>query len=119
VDFGKWASSLGLEGNYTKDQTNYSRSYWFNFLPFYHMGARLNYKLNDKIALNYWITNGTQQTEPFNGFKDQLFGLNIQPHKNVAWTLNYSSTRCLAQANRVYRGRLSRRQLNGPVWHVD
>jgi hypothetical protein len=119
VDFGKWASSLGLEGNYTKDQTNYTRSYWFNFLPFYHMGARLNYKLNDKIALNYWITNGTQQTEPFNGFKDQLFGLNIQPHKNVAWTLNYSSTRCLAQANRVYRGRLSRRQLNGPVWHVD
>jgi hypothetical protein len=89
VDFGKWASSLGLEGNYTKDQMNYSRSYCFNFLPFYHMGARLNYKLNDKIALNYWITNGTQQTEPFNGFKDQLVGLNIQPHKNVAWTLNY------------------------------
>src|ERR1035438_360501 len=89
VDFGKWGSSLGIEGNYTKDQMNYSRSYWFNFLPFYHMGARLNYKLNDKIALNYWITNGTQQTEPFNGFKDQLFGLNIQPHKNVAWTVNY------------------------------
>ena len=89
VDFGKWASSLGLEGNYTKDQMNYSRSYWFNFLPFYHMGARLNYKLNDTVALNYWITNGTQQTEPFNGFKDQLFGLNIAPHKNVAWTLNY------------------------------
>jgi hypothetical protein len=89
VDFGKWASSLGLEGNYTKDQMNYSRSYWFNFLPFYHMGARLNYKLNDTVALNYWITNGTQQTEPFNGFKDQLFGINIAPHKNVAWTLNY------------------------------
>jgi hypothetical protein len=89
VDFGKWASSLGLEGNYTKDQMNYSRSYWFNFLPFYHMGGRLNYKLNDKIALNYWITNGTQQTEPFNGFKDQFFGLNVAPHKNVAWTLNY------------------------------
>jgi hypothetical protein len=89
VDFGKWASSLGLEGNYTKDQMNYSRSYWFNFLPFYHMGARLNYKLNDAVALNYWITNGTQQTEPFNGFKDQLFGLNIQPRKNVAWTVNY------------------------------
>jgi hypothetical protein len=89
VDFGKWASSLGIEGNYTKDQMDYSRSYWFNFLPFYHMGARLNYKLNDTVALNYWITNGTQQTEPFNGFKDQLFGLSIQPHKNVAWTVNY------------------------------
>jgi Putative beta-barrel porin-2, OmpL-like. bbp2 len=89
VDFGKWASSLGLENNYTKDQINYSRSYWFDFLPFYHMGARVTYKLNDALALNYWVVNGTQQTEPFNGFKDQLFGLNIQPHKNVAWTVNY------------------------------
>jgi Putative beta-barrel porin-2, OmpL-like. bbp2 len=39
--------------------------------------------------LNYWITNGTQQTEPFNGFKDQLFGLNLQPNKNISWTVNY------------------------------
>jgi hypothetical protein len=27
VDFGKWASSLGFEGNYTQYQINYSRSY--------------------------------------------------------------------------------------------
>ncbi len=89
VDFGKWASSLGIEGNYTKDQINYSRSYWFNFLPFYHLGARVNYKVNDALGLNYWIVNGTNQTEPFNGFKDQLFGLNLQPRKSVNWTVNY------------------------------
>jgi hypothetical protein len=89
VDFGKWASSLGIENNYTKDQMNYSRSYWFNFLPFYHMGVRANLKLNDALALNYWVVNGTQQTEPFNGFKDQLIGLAIQPHKTVSWTMNY------------------------------
>src|SRR5208283_719092 len=59
VDFGKWASSLGMEGNYTKDQINYSRSLLFDFLPFYHMGARANYKVNDLISLNYWIVNGT------------------------------------------------------------
>jgi hypothetical protein len=29
VDVGKWASSLGIEGNYTKDQVNYSRSFYF------------------------------------------------------------------------------------------
>ena len=39
IDFGKWASSLGMENNYTKDQMNYSRSYWFDYLPFYHMGV--------------------------------------------------------------------------------
>jgi len=89
VDVGKWASSLGMENNYTKDQMNYSRSYWFDFLPFYHMGARVSYKLNEKLSLNYWIVNGTEQTEPFNGFKDQLFGLTIQPHKTVNWIVNY------------------------------
>jgi hypothetical protein len=89
IDFGKWASALGYENNYTKDQLNYSRSYWFNFLPFYHMGARVNYRFNDRVALNYWITNGTQQTEAFNNFKDQLVGLSLQPSKAVSWTVNY------------------------------
>jgi len=89
VDFGKWASSLGMEGNYTQDQINYSRSYWFDFLPFYHMGARLHYQFNNKFGVNYWITNGTQQTEPFNGYKDEMFGFVLTPKKNISWTVNY------------------------------
>ncbi len=89
VDFGKWASSIGLEGNYTKDQMNYTRSFWFNYLPFYHMGVRANYKINDKLSANYWIVNGTEQSEPTNSFKDELFGFVAQPVKNVSWTVNY------------------------------
>src|SRR5215469_15674582 len=89
IDFGKWGSSLGIEGNYTKDQINYSRSYWFNFLPFYHMGARVSLPVNDKFALNYWIVNGTNQVEATNGFKDELFGFTAKPVKSVSWTMNY------------------------------
>jgi hypothetical protein len=89
VDFGKWSSSIGLEGNYTKDQINYSRSLWFDYLPFYHMGVRVNYKVNDALALNYWVTNGTQQSEAFNGYKDQLFGFTLAPAKSINWTVNY------------------------------
>jgi hypothetical protein len=89
VDFGKWASSLGPEGNYTKDQMNYSRSYWFNFLPFYHSGLRLNYKVSDRFAVNYWLTNGTQVTEANNNYKDQLLGVNVQPTPKINWTVNY------------------------------
>jgi hypothetical protein len=89
MDVGKFASSLGYEDNYSKDQFNYSRSYWYEFLPFYHMGARLNYKINDAVALNYWLVNGTQQTEPFNGFKDQFFGTVLAPSKTISWTINY------------------------------
>jgi len=89
IDFGKWASSLGAEGNYTKDQINYSRSYWFYFLPFYHMGIRTSYPVNDRFTLNYWLVNGANQTEATNGFKDQLFGFIAKPQKAVTWTVNY------------------------------
>lgn len=89
VDFGKWSSSIGLEGTYTKDQINYSRSFWFDFLPFYHMGMRAGYKVNDALTLNYSLTNGTQQTESFKEFKDELFGFNVAPNKNINWTVNY------------------------------
>ena len=89
LDFGKWASSLGIEGNYSKDQINYSRSFYFDYLPFYHAGIRANYKVNDKLSLNYWIVNGTNQTEPTNSFKDELFGFTVQATKNILWNVNY------------------------------
>ncbi len=89
VDFGKWVSSLGYEGNYTKDQLNYSRSFWFDFLPFYHTGLRVKYQFNSLIAANLWITNGTQQTEAFNNYKDQMYGVVITPSPTVTWTINY------------------------------
>ncbi len=89
VDMGKWASSLGIENNYAKDQMNYTRSWYYYFLPFYHEGLRTNYKLNDKVAVNYWLVNGTDQSEPTNGYKDELFGLALQPAKSLSWTVNY------------------------------
>jgi hypothetical protein len=89
VDFGKWASSLGLEGNYTKDQLNYSRSFWFDYLPFYHMGLRSKLAINDMVAVNIWITNGANQTEANNNYKDQLFGVVVTPTPAISWTLNF------------------------------
>ena len=89
VDFGKWASSLGAEGNYTKDQMNYTRSFYFYYLPFYHTGVRASYHVNDKLAVNYWVVNGTNQSEPTNGYKDELFGFALQPARSLTWTMNY------------------------------
>ncbi len=89
VDFGKWGSSLGLETNYAKDQMNYSRSYYFNFLPFYHFGFRAKYPVNDKLTVMYHLINGVQQSEDFNGFKSQHIALILTPVKKVSWQINY------------------------------
>ncbi len=89
LSVGKWASSLGIEGNYAKDQMNYTRSFYFYFLPFYHAGLKANYQVNNKLALNYWVVNGTNQSEPTNGYKDELWGYVLTPAKAVSWTMNY------------------------------
>lgn len=89
TDFGKFASSLGFEGNYTKDQINYSRSYLFNFLPYYHLGFRNNYAFNDKVNVTHYLVNGIGQSEDFNGFKSQAVLINIKPTNRVSWNVNY------------------------------
>ncbi len=89
LDFGKFASSLGIEGNYTKDQLNYSRSYFFNALPFYHMGLRGTYNVNPKLSLQYWLVNGANETEDFNGFKSQAVLFTYKPAPKVSWNINY------------------------------
>lgn len=89
VDLGKFASSLGYETNYTKDNFNYSRSYYFNFLPFYHFGFRSKLPLNDKVTVMYHLMNGTQQSEDFNGFKSHHFAVLVAPTKRISGQLNY------------------------------
>lgn len=89
VDFGKWASTIGMEGNYTKDQFNYSRAYWFSFLPFYHMGLRASYPVTGKLNATYWLTNGANQTEDFNGFKSHAVLLNYNVAPGVSANFNY------------------------------
>jgi hypothetical protein len=89
LDFGKFASAIGLEGNYTKDQINYSRSYLFNYLPYYHVGLRSNYTFNDKFNVMHYLVNGIGQSEDFNGFKSQALLFNIKPARSLSWNVNY------------------------------
>jgi hypothetical protein len=89
VDFGKFAANLGYETNYTRDNFNYSRAYYFTFLPFYHFGLRAKYPFNEKFAVMYQLMNGTQQSEDFNDSKSQHVSLILTPVKKVSWQINY------------------------------
>lgn len=89
VDFGKFAGSLGYETNYTKDNFNYSRAYFFNYLPFYHMGFRASYPVSDRLTATYWLVNGANQSEDFNGFKSQALLLTMKPADRITWQANY------------------------------
>ena len=65
------------------------RALGFNYLPFYHMGVQMSLAVNDWHGINYWLVNGVNQAEDFNGLKDQLFGFTAQLHKSVTWQFNY------------------------------
>ena len=83
TDFGKFASNLGYETNYAKDNNHFSRAYLFNFLPFYHSGLRLTLPVSDQVTVMYMLTNGIQQTEDFNDFKSNHVAAVIKP--TSAW----------------------------------
>lgn len=89
LDFGKFYSALGFENNYAYDEINYSRSFYFNYLPFYHMGFRTTYNVNNKVTVQHWLVNGANQTEDFNGYKSNAFLLTVKPAKGLSWNLNY------------------------------
>lgn len=89
VDVGKFYSVLGLENNYAYDEINYSRSFYFGFLPFYHMGVRSSYRVNNGLSVQHWLVNGANQTEDFNGFKSNAFLFTLKPAKTLSWNINY------------------------------
>lgn len=93
ADAGKFASNLGYETNYAKDNQAFSRAYLFNFLPFYHAGLRLTFPVHDRLTAMYALTNGIQQTEEFNDFKSQQVALIVKPIARVTWTVNYYAGR--------------------------
>ena len=65
VDFGKWASSLGVEGNYTQYQMNYSPLLLVQLPAFLSHGRSRRLPVNKKLALNYWLVNGpTRPSRP-------------------------------------------------------
>jgi predicted porin len=93
TDFGKFASSLGYETNYTKDNFNYSRAYWFDILPNYHFGLRATYPFGDKLTATYLLVNGNNQSEDFNAWKSQAVLLTFKPARRITAQTNYYSGR--------------------------
>lgn len=89
VDLGKFASNLGYETNYAKDNFNFSRAYLFNFLPYYHTGLRTSLPVSDKVTLMYMLTNGIQQAEDFNNFKSSHVSAVVKPGSAFTWVTSY------------------------------
>ena len=79
LDFGKFVTPVGFEPTESKDNNNYSRAFLYALGPYYHVGARLGYTVNDKVALGGMIVNGWNATGDNNSGKSIGASLTLKP----------------------------------------
>jgi hypothetical protein len=86
LDFGKFVTPAGNEVIETKDNWNYSRGLLFTLaIPYYHMGARAAYTVNDKVSVTGYLVNGWNNAVDNNTAKTVIGSVTLKP--NAAFTL--------------------------------
>ncbi len=87
-DFGKFVTPIGTEPTESKDNFNYSRAFLYALGPYYHVGARIGYTVNDKVALAAQLVNGWNATGDNNAGKTIGGGITIKPTPKVTFIQN-------------------------------
>src|SRR5206468_2553891 len=90
IDLGKFVTQHGAEVIEAKDNWNYSRSLLFALaIPYYHMGVRATYTVNDKVTLMGGVVNGWNNVVENNGAKTFGAQIALKPVPQVAIVQNY------------------------------
>ena len=90
IDVGKFVTPFGFEVIKTKDNWNYSRSLLFTLaIPFYHMGVRATYNVNDKVSLAGFLVNGWNNVLDNNTAKSVGGQITVKPFSALAVTETY------------------------------
>ncbi len=58
LDFGKFVTPIGFEPTESNLNFNYSRSFMYALGPYYHVGAKVGYTVNDKVSVAAMLANG-------------------------------------------------------------
>jgi hypothetical protein len=89
-EVGKFVTQHGAEVIEAKDNWNYSRSLLFSWaIPYYHMGARVGYSLNDKLTLGATLNNGWNNVQDNNSQKTYGVQAVIKPIASLSIVQNY------------------------------
>jgi hypothetical protein len=89
LDFGKFVTPVGSEPTESKDNFNYSRAFVYALGPYYHVGARLAYAINEKVAVGGVIVNGWNATGDNNSGKTVGASVTIKPIPRVTFIQNF------------------------------
>lgn len=102
IDFGKFVTSHGAEVIENKDNFNYSRGLLFALaIPYYHMGARVAYAVNDKVSVMGMLVNGWNNVIDNNSGKTLGVGITVKPTPKLSIVQNYMVGKELAEEDGV------------------
>ena len=102
IDFGKFVTPHGAEVIENKDNFNYSRGLLFALaIPYYHMGARVAYAVNDKVSVMGMLVNGWNNVSDNNGDKTIGVGITVKPTPKLSIIQNYMVGKELAEEDGV------------------
>ncbi len=90
LDAGKFVTPAGAEVIESKDNWNYSRSLLFALaIPYYHVGIRGTYPINDKLSFSGYLVNGWNNGSENNTGKTFALGGTLKPNAKVSLIANY------------------------------
>jgi hypothetical protein len=90
LDFGKFVTPAGNEVIETKDNWNYSRGLLFALaIPYYHMGMRANYAVNDTVSVAGYLVNGWNNVVDNNTGKTVGASVTLKPTPALTIIENY------------------------------
>ena len=90
VDFGKFVTPIGGEVIESGDNFNYSRGILFAWaIPYYHMGARVGYAVNDRVSVTGFLVNGWNNVIDNNSAKTVAGSVTVKPNDKTSIIGNY------------------------------
>jgi len=90
IDAGKFVTQHGAEVIEAKDNWNYSRSLLFALaIPYYHMGVRATYALNDQVTIMGTVVNGWNNVVDNNSRRTYGAMITLKPVPQLAIVQNY------------------------------
>jgi Putative beta-barrel porin-2, OmpL-like. bbp2 len=90
IDFGEFVTPAGAEVIEAKDNWNYSRSLLFALaIPYYHMGLRATYAVNDRVSFAGMTVNGWNNIADNNGGKTYGAQATVKATTKVTVVQNY------------------------------
>ena len=91
ITAGKFLAFIGLEGFKAKDNWQYSRSFSYNFNPYWHQGLSVKYAvIPEKVSATVFFINASDGRLSQETNRSTSIGANININPADGWTANYN-----------------------------